>query len=99
MIGSRIKLHIFKGGSIIKACYPNEILLPHMRLFRGVMGAQFLFMNENTLCHRKVAIEKMMVSEDIERMYISAKSTYVNLIEHMWDFPGGYLAVRVTYRQ
>ncbi|GFX37643.1 hypothetical protein TNCV_3201661 [Trichonephila clavipes] len=39
-----------------------------MRLFRGAMGLQFLFMDDNAPCHRKVAAEQLLESEDTERM-------------------------------
>ncbi|GFU63678.1 transposable element Tc3 transposase [Trichonephila clavipes] len=38
----------------------NEILLPYVRLFRGAMGLQFLFMDDNALCHRTVAAEQLL---------------------------------------
>ncbi|GFS60039.1 transposable element Tcb2 transposase [Trichonephila clavipes] len=47
MLGSRTDLHIFDAGSVNGTRYCNEILLPHVRLFRGAMGLQFLFMDDN----------------------------------------------------
>ncbi|GFX69178.1 transposable element Tcb1 transposase [Trichonephila clavipes] len=35
---------------------------------RGAMGLQFLFMEDNAPCHRTVAADKLLESEDIERM-------------------------------
>ncbi|GFT78573.1 transposable element Tcb2 transposase [Trichonephila clavipes] len=43
MFGSRIDLHIFDAGSVNGTRYSNEILFPHVRLFRGAMGLHFLF--------------------------------------------------------
>ncbi|GFT99559.1 hypothetical protein TNCV_801331 [Trichonephila clavipes] len=34
------------------------------------MGLQFLFMDDNAPCHRKVAAEQLLESEDIERIWI-----------------------------
>ncbi|GFX75529.1 transposable element Tcb1 transposase [Trichonephila clavipes] len=68
MLGSRTDLHIFDAGSINGTRYCNEILLPYVRLFRGAMGLQFLFMDDNAPCHRTVAAEQLLESEDIERM-------------------------------
>ncbi|GFS58264.1 transposable element Tc1 transposase [Trichonephila clavipes] len=45
MLGSRTDLHIFDAGSVNGTRYCNEILLPYVRLFRGDMGLQFLFMH------------------------------------------------------
>ncbi|GFU74491.1 transposable element Tc3 transposase [Trichonephila clavipes] len=44
MLCSRTELHIFDAGSVNRTRYCNEILLPYVRLFRGAMGLQFLFM-------------------------------------------------------
>ncbi|GFW80019.1 transposable element Tcb2 transposase [Trichonephila clavipes] len=66
MLGSRTDLHIFDAVSVNRTRYCNEILLPYVRLFRGAMGLQFLFMNDNAPCHRTVAAEKLLESEDIE---------------------------------
>ncbi|GFV57942.1 transposable element Tcb2 transposase [Trichonephila clavipes] len=57
MLGSRTDLHIFDTGSVNGKRYCNEILLPYVRLFRGAMGLQFLFMNDNVPCHHTVAAE------------------------------------------
>ncbi|GFV13040.1 transposable element Tcb1 transposase [Trichonephila clavipes] len=55
MLGSRTDLHIFDAGSVNGTRYYNEILLPYVRLFRGAMGLQFRFMDDNAPCHRTVA--------------------------------------------
>ncbi|GFX70750.1 transposable element Tcb1 transposase [Trichonephila clavipes] len=62
MLGSRTDLQIFDAGSVNGTRYCNEILLPYVRLFRGAMGLQFLFMDDNTPCHRTVAAEQLLES-------------------------------------
>ncbi|GFU55579.1 transposable element Tcb2 transposase [Trichonephila clavipes] len=62
MLGSRRDLHIFEAGSVNGTRYCNEILLPYVRLFRGTMGLQFLFMDDNAPCHRTVAAEQLLES-------------------------------------
>ncbi|GFY07341.1 transposable element Tc1 transposase [Trichonephila clavipes] len=94
MLGSRTDLHIFDAGSVNGTRYCNEILLPYVRLFRGAMGLQFLFMNDNAPCHRTIAAEQLLESEDIERMDWPARSPDLNPIEHVWDFLGRRLAAR-----
>ncbi|GFU69504.1 transposable element Tcb2 transposase [Trichonephila clavipes] len=103
MLGSRTDLHIFDAGSVNGTRYCNEILLPYVRLFRGAMGLQFLFMDDNAPCHRTLAAEQLLESEDIERMHWPARSPDLNPIEHVWDFLGRRLAARtlppVTIRE
>ncbi|GFY32212.1 transposable element Tcb1 transposase [Trichonephila clavipes] len=62
MLGSRTDLHIFDAGSVNGTRYCNEILLPYVRLFRGAMGLQFLFMDDNIPCHHTVAAEQLLES-------------------------------------
>ncbi|GFV39222.1 transposable element Tcb1 transposase [Trichonephila clavipes] len=62
MLGSRTDLHIFDTGSVNGTRYCNEILLPYVRLFKGAMGLQFLFMDGNAPCHRTVAAEQLLES-------------------------------------
>ncbi|GFW18696.1 transposable element Tcb1 transposase [Trichonephila clavipes] len=94
ILGSRTDLHIFDAGSVNGTRYCNEILLPSVHLFRGAMGLQFLFMDDNAPCHRTVAAEQLLESEDIERMDWLAQSPDLNSIEHVWDFLGRRLAAR-----
>ncbi|GFX44982.1 transposable element Tcb2 transposase [Trichonephila clavipes] len=67
------------------------------------MSLQFLFMDDNAPCHRTVAAEQLLESEDIERMDWQARSPDLNPIEHVWDFLGRRLAARtlppVTIRE
>ncbi|GFY11466.1 transposable element Tcb2 transposase [Trichonephila clavipes] len=103
MLGNRTDLHIFDAGSVNGTRYSNEILLPYVRPFRGAMGLQFLFMDDNAPCHRTVAAEQLLESEDIERMDWPARSPDLNPIEHVWNFLGRRLAARtlppVTIRE
>ncbi|GFU27170.1 transposable element Tcb2 transposase [Trichonephila clavipes] len=92
MLGSRTDLHIFDAGSVNGTRYCNEILPSYVRLFRGAMGLQFLFMDDNAPCHPTVAAEQLFESEDIERMDWPARSPVLNPIEHVWDFLGSRLA-------
>ncbi|GFV60776.1 transposable element Tcb2 transposase [Trichonephila clavipes] len=103
MLGRRTDLHIFDAGSVNGTRYCNEILLPYVLLFRGAMGLQFLFIDDNAPCHRTVAAEQLLESEDIERMDWPARSPDLNPIEHVWDYLGRRLAARtlppVTIRE
>ncbi|GFV63411.1 transposable element Tcb2 transposase [Trichonephila clavipes] len=103
MLGRRTDLHIFDAGSVNGTRYCNEILLPYVRLFRGTMGLQFLFIDDNAPCHSTVAAKQLLESEDIDRMDWPARSPDLNPIKHVWDFIGRHLAARtlppVTIRE
>ncbi|GFT74222.1 transposable element Tc1 transposase [Trichonephila clavipes] len=66
-------------------------------------GSAVPFMDDNAPCHRTVAAEQLLESEDIERMDWPARSPDLNPIEHVWDFLGKRLAARtlppVTIRE
>ncbi|GFX46861.1 transposable element Tc1 transposase [Trichonephila clavipes] len=68
-----------------------------------IFDAVPLFMDDNAPCHRTVAVEQLLESEDIERMDWPARSPDLNPIEHVWDFLGRRLAARtlppVTIRE
>ncbi|GFV18428.1 transposable element Tcb2 transposase [Trichonephila clavipes] len=57
-------------------------------------GSAVPFMDDNAPCHRTVAAEQLLESEDIERMDWPARSPDLNPIEHVWDFLGRRLAAR-----
>ncbi|GFU64182.1 transposable element Tcb2 transposase [Trichonephila clavipes] len=65
ILGSRSDLHIFDAGSVNGTRYCSEILLPYMRLFRGAMGLQFIFMDGNAPCHCTVAAEQLLESRHL----------------------------------
>ncbi|GFY04200.1 transposable element Tcb1 transposase [Trichonephila clavipes] len=68
--------------------YRDVVLEQHVRLFRGAMGAEFLFMDDNARPHRANILYECLQSEDITRVDWLAYSPYVNPIEHVWDMPG-----------
>ncbi|GFU99241.1 uncharacterized protein TNCV_795811 [Trichonephila clavipes] len=48
--------------------YRDVILEQQVRLFRGAMGAEFLFMDDNARPHRANIVDECLQSEDITRM-------------------------------
>ena len=94
MLGTRTDLHIFQGGSVTGARYCTEVLLPYVRLFRGAMGPEFIFMDDNATPHRTVAVTELLESEDIAHMEWLARSPDFNPTEHVWDTLGRRLAAR-----
>ncbi|GFT58892.1 transposable element Tcb2 transposase [Trichonephila clavipes] len=97
MLNGRTELHIFYRGSVTGNRYCGEVLLPHVRLFRGAIGPNFLFMDDNERPHRTLAVDELLESEDITRMDWPAYSTDLNPIEHVWDALGRRIAARLHH--
>ncbi|GFW44475.1 transposable element Tcb2 transposase [Trichonephila clavipes] len=74
--------------------YRDAILEQHVRLFRGAMGAEFLFMDDNARPHRANIVHECLQSEDITRMDWPAYSPDLNPIEHVWDMLGRRIVAR-----
>ncbi|GFV02324.1 transposable element Tcb2 transposase [Trichonephila clavipes] len=85
MLNGRTEFHIFDRGSVIGDRYCEEVLLPHLRLFRGAIGPDFTCMDDNARPHRTLAIEELLESEDITRMDWTAYFPDLNPNEHVWD--------------
>ncbi|GFW70922.1 transposable element Tcb1 transposase [Trichonephila clavipes] len=47
MINGRTRLHVVANGTMTGQRYIDEVLLPHVRLFRGDVGDKFVFMDDN----------------------------------------------------
>ncbi|GFV25451.1 transposable element Tc3 transposase [Trichonephila clavipes] len=97
MLNWRTELHIFERGSVTGDRYCEEVLLPHVRLFRGAIGPDFIFMDDNARPHRTHAVEELLESEDITRMDWPAYSPDLNPIEHVWDALGRRIAARLHH--
>ncbi|GFU09543.1 transposable element Tcb1 transposase [Trichonephila clavipes] len=63
--------------------YRYVILEQHVRLFRGAMGTEFLFMDDNACPHCETIVDECLQSEDIPRMDWPAYSPDLNPIEHV----------------
>ncbi|GFV08193.1 transposable element Tcb1 transposase [Trichonephila clavipes] len=51
IINGRTRLHVVANGTMTGQRYIDEVLLPHVRLFRGAVGDKFVFMDDNATCH------------------------------------------------
>ncbi|GBL90547.1 Transposable element Tc3 transposase, partial [Araneus ventricosus] len=93
ILGSRTDLHV-QSVTMTGHIYRDVILEQHVRLFRGAMCAEFLFMDDNARPHRANIVDECLQSEDITRMDWPAYSPDLNPIEHVWDMLGRRIAAR-----
>ncbi|GFY33746.1 transposable element Tcb1 transposase [Trichonephila clavipes] len=93
IIGSRTDLHV-QSVTMIGHIYQDVLLEQHVRLFRGAMGAEFLFTDDNASPHRANIVDECLQLEDITRMDWSVYSPDLNPIEHVWDMLGRRIVAR-----
>ncbi|GFX33939.1 DDE_3 domain-containing protein [Trichonephila clavipes] len=94
MINGRTRLHVVANGTMTGQRYIDEVLLLHVRLFRGAVGDKFVFMDDNATCHGTLAVQDCPDSEGIQRLVWLARSPDLNPTENVWDALGRQVAGR-----
>lgn len=51
-------LHVFNNGSLADQIFPEEVLEPYLRLFRGGYRSDFLFMDDNARPQRTNLVDE-----------------------------------------
>ncbi|GFU37461.1 transposable element Tcb2 transposase [Trichonephila clavipes] len=90
IFGSRTDLHV-QSVTMTGHIYRDVILEQHVRFFRGAMGAEFLFIDDNARPH---SVDECLQSEEFTRMDWPAYSPHLNPIEHVWDMLRRRIAAR-----
>ncbi|GFT51772.1 transposable element Tcb1 transposase [Trichonephila clavipes] len=67
ILGCRTDIHV-QSVTMTGHIYRDVILERHVRLFRGAMGAEFLFIDDNARPHRANIVDECLQSEDITPM-------------------------------
>ncbi|GFV55584.1 transposable element Tc3 transposase [Trichonephila clavipes] len=93
IFGSRTDLHV-QSVPMTGHIYRNVLLEQHVRLFRGAIGVEFLFMDDNARPHRANIVDECLQSVGITCMDFPAYSPDLNPIEHVWDMLGRQIAAR-----
>lgn len=94
MLNGRTEHHNFDRRPITGKRHCDEIIISHVRLFRGAIGRDFDFKDDNASPHRSHGVEDLLESEDICRMDRPTSSPDLNVTAQVWDVFGRCLAAR-----
>ena len=73
-------LLIFERDNISLERYCKEIIMDHVRLFRGAIGQEYMFVKNNVNPHRNAETPNTVEREDISRIQWLAYSWDLNLL-------------------
>ncbi|GFX22829.1 transposable element Tc3 transposase [Trichonephila clavipes] len=66
MMDGHTDLHFIDTGYVTVQRYRDEVFEPYVYLFRGAVGPDFIFMDDNAPCHRAVLIYDFLETENIQ---------------------------------
>ena len=85
--GGRIDLHIAMRGMMTSVRYWDDILDVYVRPYAGVIGSQFILVDDNARPHRARVVEDYFQQEAIIHVDWPVRSPDLNPIEHVLNMP------------
>ncbi|GFT07713.1 transposable element Tcb1 transposase [Trichonephila clavipes] len=87
IINGRTRLHVVANGTMTGQRYIDEVLLPHVRLFRGAVGDKFVFMDDNATYLNPIenvwdALERQVAGRNYPP---TNKNTLIHALTEEWD--------------
>lgn len=70
------------GSTVTAQRYKDEVFQHHIRLFRGTVGPDFIFVEDNACVHQPNLVDEFLEGEDVNCMDWPARSPDINSIEH-----------------
>ncbi|GFT48925.1 transposable element Tc1 transposase [Trichonephila clavipes] len=85
MINGRTRLPVVANETMMGQRYIDEVLLPHVRLFRGAVSDKFVFMDDNATCHRTLAVQDCLGQVAGRNYPPTNKNTLIRALMEEWD--------------
>ncbi|GFX67663.1 hypothetical protein TNCV_3934051 [Trichonephila clavipes] len=89
MINGRTRLHVVANETMTSQRYIDEVLLPHVRLFRGAVGDKYVFMDDrqpnmssNT---RSSGLSRQRGQVAVRNYPPTNKNTLIRALTEEWD--------------
>ncbi|GFT64556.1 transposable element Tcb1 transposase [Trichonephila clavipes] len=87
MINGRMLLHVVANGTMAGQRYIDEVLLSHVRLFRGAVGDKFVFMDDNATYLNPIenvwdALGRQVAGRNLPP---TNKNTLIRALTEEWD--------------